>query len=189
MTFKDRLPHIDTPAALRALGHTTRLSILRRLQLDGPATATECALAVGQSPSSCSYHLRTLATHGFVDEVPSTDGRKRVWQATVSGFSFSSAGDVSADHTAAAALLRAAMMEIDDRLVHDYLVHEDEFPEAWREAALFANSTILVTPGELEELGRRIDELLAPYGRSARARRPRGSRLAHVLVYGVPHRR
>jgi DNA-binding transcriptional ArsR family regulator len=180
-------PRIETTSALRALGHPTRLTILRHLQLEGPATATECAAVVGESPSSCSYHLRTLGAHGFVEEQESSDGRKRVWGATVSGFEFSPSGE-SADHAAAAALLRAAMLEIDDRLVHDYLTHEDELEPQWRDAAFFSNSTVLVAPDELEALGEEIAALLARYGRSAREQAPSGGRLAHVLFYGVPHR-
>src|SRR5882724_11914987 len=62
-------PRLTSTEALRALGHTTRLRILARLQLRGDSTATECAEEVGESASSCSYHLRTLAKHGFVEEV------------------------------------------------------------------------------------------------------------------------
>jgi DNA-binding IclR family transcriptional regulator len=47
------------------------LIFLQHLVLDGPATATECAEVAGLSPSPCSYHLRALARHGFVEETPS----------------------------------------------------------------------------------------------------------------------
>ncbi len=39
--------------------------------------ATECAQVAGLSPSACSYHLRTLARYGFVEEDRASRGRAR----------------------------------------------------------------------------------------------------------------
>src|SRR3954471_15007892 len=79
---------ISDPGALRALAHTGRYAILEKLPSDGPATATECAEVAGLSPSACSYHLRLLAKHGFVepDESRDSDGRERVWRAAITGW-------------------------------------------------------------------------------------------------------
>ena len=179
-------PHLTTPAALRALGHPTRLKILGRLQLEGDATATECAEDVGESPSSCSYHLRTLAKHGFVERVPSDDGRERRWRARIVGFEFTAGTEGSEELQAAAQLARAALLELDDDAVRDYFAHERSFSVAWREAALFSTSTIVVTPKELDELGRRIQELLGPLYATARERTPRGARVVRIGVRAVP---
>ncbi len=68
--------------ALRALAHPLRNRLLGRLRLDGPATASQLARAVGESSGSTSYHLRQLAAHGFVGEVEGRGtGRERWWQA------------------------------------------------------------------------------------------------------------
>ena len=42
----------------------------------------------GLSPSACSYHLRLLAKHGFVepDDSRDRDGRERVWRAAVTSW-------------------------------------------------------------------------------------------------------
>ena len=113
-------PRLTSTEALRALGHTTRLRILARLQLRGDSTATECAEEVGESASSCSYHLRTLAKHGFVEEVPSTDGRERRWHARVVSLDFDAGAHADEDFQAASALARAAMLELSDATVRDY---------------------------------------------------------------------
>ena len=65
--------------ALRALAHPDRVAILRLLMAGVARTATECARAVGASPSACSYHLRELERFGFVvrDESVAGDGRTR----------------------------------------------------------------------------------------------------------------
>jgi FAD/FMN-containing dehydrogenase len=156
------------------------------LQLHGDATATECGDGVGESPSSCSYHLRTLARHGFVEEVPSEDGRERRWQAGVVSLDFDAGAEADAEFEAASALARAALLELSDEMVRSYLARERSFPAAWREAAAFLQTTIVATPAELEEIARRIQDVLAPYQRAARARSPRGARFVDVSVRAVP---
>ena len=66
---------------MRALAHPTRLALLDHLHAVDQATATECALVVGDSPSSCSYHLRALGKWGFVEEGEKGAGRERPWPA------------------------------------------------------------------------------------------------------------
>jgi DNA-binding transcriptional ArsR family regulator len=172
--------------ALRALGHSTRLRILARLQLHGDATATECSEEVGESPSSCSYHLRTLAGHGFVEEVPSDDGRERRWRARAASIDFDAGAEADEEFQTASALARAALLELSDENVRDYLAHERTFPPAWREAATFLQSTIVATPAELEEISRRVQDVLAPYRPTTRTPMRRGARFVDVSVRAVP---
>jgi hypothetical protein len=70
--------------------------------------------------------------------------------------------------------------------VREYLVHERSFSAAWREAAAFLQSTIVATPAELEEITRKLQDVLAPYQRHARERTPRGARFVTVGVRAVP---
>src|SRR5207247_1324602 len=65
---------------LRALSHPTRLALLEALDLNGPLTATEAGELVGESPSSCSFHLRTLARYGYVEGAEGGRGRQRPWK-------------------------------------------------------------------------------------------------------------
>jgi DNA-binding transcriptional ArsR family regulator len=175
----------SSTAALRALGHPTRLRILARLQLEGPSTATECAGEVGESASACSYHLRTLAKHGFVEETKTPDGRERRWRPRVVSIDFAAGADQDEEFQAASALARAALLELSDGNVRDYLEHERSFSAAWREAAAFLQTTIVATPAELTELTHAIQKLLAQYAPSARDA-PRGARNVNVSVRAVP---
>lgn len=54
---------------LRALAHPLRNRLLGLLRLEGPSTATLLGARVGESSGWTSYHLRQLATYGFVEEV------------------------------------------------------------------------------------------------------------------------
>ena len=179
-------PRLTSTEALRALGHPARLRILARLQLRGDSTATECAEEVGESASSCSYHLRMLAKHAFVEEVPTADGRERRWHARVVSVDFDAGAEADEDFQAASALARAAMLELSDATVRDYLTHERSLSPAWREAAAFLQTAIVATPAELEEITRQIQATLAPYFASARENTPRDSRVVHVSVRAVP---
>ena len=84
MSFRNERQIADA-RVLRALAHPVRTAILSRLHV-GPATATECSEAVGESPSACSYHLRKLAELDFVEEADSSDGRERPWKVKVTGW-------------------------------------------------------------------------------------------------------
>jgi DNA-binding transcriptional ArsR family regulator len=172
-------------SALRALGSPTRLRILAYLQLSEDATATECAAQVGESASSCSYHLRTLARHGFVEQVPSPDGRERRWRRLVTSIDWDAGAEKDEEYQAASALARAALLELSDETVRGYLESERTYSAAWREAAAFLQATLVASPAELEEVTHRIQAVLAEYAPS-RERPPRAARTVHVSVRAVP---
>ncbi len=138
---------------MRALAHPTRLALLDHLHAAGQATATECGAAVGDSPSSCSYHLRSLAKWGFVEEAAGGAGRERPWRATASRIEFPSDG-------LEATVLRDELVGRQQQRLRDALRREHELPPAWRRAAQTSSSTIELTTRELEELGERFEELL-----------------------------
>lgn len=70
---------VSDPTRIRALAHPVRLELLDVLDDQGEATATECAAATGESVASCSYHLRVLARHGYIEQVD-RPGREKPWK-------------------------------------------------------------------------------------------------------------
>lgn len=70
---------VSDPAHIRALAHPVRLELLDCLDDVGQATATECAEAIDESVASCSYHLRMLAKHGYIEQVE-RPGREKPWK-------------------------------------------------------------------------------------------------------------
>ncbi|MGH3303590.1 MAG: winged helix-turn-helix domain-containing protein [Streptosporangiaceae bacterium] len=72
-------PHRTLAAApsLRALTHPTRRALIEAIGLAGPLTATRASALVGESPTACAYHLRTLARLGFLEEAGGGRGRER----------------------------------------------------------------------------------------------------------------
>jgi DNA-binding transcriptional ArsR family regulator len=179
--------------ALRALAHPDRVAILQLLMAGGARTATECAHAVGASPSACSYHLRELERFGFVvrDESEAGDRRTRPWKAAAIGFSL---GRRLSEEPAAGRAMFAALREADrlenDRMARLFVEHADELPPEWQDAASFATFELALTPTELRQLTTAVDRLLRPYRVGARSSRPDDAdpavRPVHVVVQAFP---
>ena len=159
---------------MRALAHPTRLALLDHLHAVEQATATECALVVGDSPSSCSYHLRALAKWGFVEEAAGGAGRERPWRAAAARIEFEADG-------LEATVLRDELVGRQQQRVRDALRREHELPARWRRAAQSSAATLVLTAAELEELGARFEELLDEF-RGSRGRR--GTRQV-VISFGA----
>jgi DNA-binding transcriptional ArsR family regulator len=175
---------ITEPEAIEALAHPLRLELINHLMSEGPATASACARAVGDTPSNCSYHLRVLAKVGLVGEVDSEDGRERPWRALITGF------DTDVDREGPmppeAAELLAVMLQRDQRMVRDYLARRDEMPRRWRGVDTYSTYTLRLSPSELSELTVKLDALIRPYVAATREGAPRGSALVHLGLQAFP---
>src|SRR5918999_480659 len=106
MQSTPRTIELRDPRALRAVAHPVRLELVGLLRREGPLTATQAAARLGESPSSCSFHLRQLAKHGLVEDAGGGRRRERPWRATALFTSWGEAtGDpelaVAAEHLAA----------------------------------------------------------------------------------------
>jgi len=176
--------HITEPEALQALAHPVRLELINHLMSAGPATASACARAVGDTPSNCSYHLRVLAKVGLVDEVASDDGRERPWRALITGFD--TEVDSKGPMTPQAAELLAVALQRDQRMVRDHLARRDELPRRWRSADVYSTYTLRLTPRELTDLAAKLDALIRPYVAATREDAPRGSALVHLGLQAFP---
>src|SRR5260370_32603682 len=87
---------ISDVRTLRALAHPVRVALIEALVLDGPMTATEVGERIGESPTTCSFHLRQLAKYGFVEEAGGGKGRARPWRMTSLGWNIPAAHDPEA---------------------------------------------------------------------------------------------
>lgn len=167
---------------MRALAHPTRIALLEALGVHGPLTATEAARYVGESPSSCSYHLRTLARHGFVEEAEGGVGRERPWRAADTGLSI---GDPDDPETKVAARALAGMF-LDRYLARMQRAWDtrDQLPKAWRKATDFQQATMWVTAAEARALNKEIWTLFQRYDdRRDPAKRPKGAEPVEMLLF------
>lgn len=172
---RDQL-EIDDPRAMRALAHPVRLELLAALS-EGPLTATECAERVGESPQSCSYHLRTLAKYGFVERAEAENGKERPWQKVAGGLKWS-----GSDDSGAARALAGTFLARDFRLLQSYLAAP---PAGWPEP-MYSQAILRLTADEAQELGAAIFELLEPYFPKTRKDAPAGAVDVSWVGFGVP---
>jgi len=177
--------NITEPEALAALAHPVRLELINYLMASGPATASVCARAVGDTPSNCSYHLRTLARAGLVDTVESDDGRERPWRALVTGYDTDLA-DPDRPLSPEASRLLAVSLQRDQQIVRDFMARRHEVPAEWRAVYAYATYTLRLSPDELVALGTQIDALIRPYVSATREDTPDGAGLVHVGLHAVP---
>jgi Helix-turn-helix domain len=179
---------LTDPRMMRALAHPARIAIWLHLGLRGPATATECAEVAGLSPSACSYHLRTLAKYGFVEEdrEHAANGRERPWRVRLLAFSISEAPDQPAATRVAGRLLAESIRADAEETRLQYVARESEYPAEWQEAAGELFSAAHVTPAELTELRARVQEMMLPYVRLEEAERPPGALPVRIMLDVFP---
>jgi DNA-binding transcriptional ArsR family regulator len=173
MSNDERMKVTDV-RVLAALAHPARLAILHLLLTVGDRTATQCAAVVGESASSCSYHLRHLERFGLVARVEAgpgeqVDGRTRHWRSVATGFDFGEAPSAASPEMAAAtAAVISVGIDENVRLARHYLSHLDDVPEGWQDVSAFSTYALLVNVDELRLAIDAIDAIVRPLRGAAR---------------------
>lgn len=161
--------HITDPERMRALAHPARMAVFdflgaQRIKGFDGATATEIAEDAGMSPSAMSYHLRTLARTGFIEEAPSRgDARERVWRLKVHSFNIQAEDDASESDLAVERTMTATFAQQHDQEFLRYLesgMRED--PEL-RNLGTVSSGRLRLRPEEVEEFKERVLALINEY--------------------------
>jgi DNA-binding transcriptional ArsR family regulator len=181
------LRQVTDAQTMRALSHPVRIALIEVLSLEGPLTATEVGELIGESPTTCSFHLRQLAKYGFVEEAGGGKGRARPWRMTSIGQQISAHGDPEAE-LAAGALGRLIRERQLDRY-RTWLEIKAAYPPEWREAADDSEYVFYLTAEELKQLNRELLEMLRPRvleRLTDPSQRPPGSVPVEMLVFSYP---
>ncbi len=159
---------------VRVLAHPLRLRLLGLLRRSGPATASQLAVAVGESSGLTSYHLRQLAQHDLVVDAPDHNrGRERYWQAAHRMTEFRPSGDDP--EGAGAEYLRSVAEVYADRILRyarDVDLIEAQHGQQWRSAYDMSDAALQLTAGQAAELRARLHEVLDEAVEAARRRGP-----------------
>ncbi|MCX4981474.1 helix-turn-helix domain-containing protein [Streptomyces sp. NBC_00572] len=172
----DQAPRrLTDPASMRALSHPVRLALIEVLTLHGALTATQAGELIGETPTTCSFHLRQLAKYGFVEEAGPMPGRSRPWRVTRLGWS--TENDAPADTAVAARHLGELTLE---RQLDRHRAHERD--------AHRAHTVWWATPDEAAELQGEIDELVMRYRDRLQdpSKRPEGAEAIEVVILTHP---
>ncbi|HEX6256438.1 MAG TPA: helix-turn-helix domain-containing protein [Euzebyales bacterium] len=165
--------HVELDAArLKALAHPLRLRILGALRINGPSTATRLAERLDESSGLTSYHLRTLASAGLVDELPDRgSGRDRWWRAAHDVSSFQSTDFDDTDVAPAAAWLESYSDRVREREAATWSAERHRWSPTWRETADRSDYYLLATADELRALTTAMHDLIEDALRTTIARR------------------
>ncbi len=185
MARAERRMEVTDGAVLAALAHPLRLALLYQLNALGSRTASQCALALGETPANCSYHLRQLAKVGLVVRDEADNGRERPWRSVYTGLDLSPAvDDPDPEVVTAARATRMALAnaEIEEhaRLARQYLRLEPRVPREWREAGAGASYSLRLTAQELAALVETLDAAIRPYIGLTRTDPPEGAQPVHL---------
>ena len=156
--------------------------------LSGAMTATEVGERIGESPTTCSFHLRQLAKYGFVEEAGGGKGRARPWRVTTIGIDLAARPDDPEAQLASGVLLRL----IRERQLVRYqtwLDTKSSYPRQWQEAAGSSQHLFYLTAEELQQLNKELLAMLLPRFRERLTdpgQRPPGAVPVEMLVVSYP---
>jgi DNA-binding transcriptional ArsR family regulator len=179
---------LQDPRELAALAHPVRLGIMELLTVSGPLTATELADRLDETPANCSWHLRKLAEHHFVEEAGGGIGRQRPWQVRSVGLAWDES-DASPSQVRAGRALEQMMLERQVTRFHQARAQlHDDGEEDWADATTATQSASWLTLEELDALNAEIRTVLERYTDRLMdpSRRPPGSRLCEFVAWGAP---
>ena len=177
---------------LRALAHPVRVALIEELSFGNihtgrGMTATELGETIGETPTTCSFHLRQLAKYGFVEEAGGGRGRARPWRMTSIGMSFAAAsGDMEARIASDAAV--RLFRERQFARYQTWRETKAAWPQEWQDAANDSEYTFYATPEELGQLSQDLHvQLLRFWERNADpAKRPPGALPVETLLLSFP---
>ncbi|HEV2360684.1 MAG TPA: helix-turn-helix domain-containing protein [Acidimicrobiales bacterium] len=172
------------PRTLRAMAHPVRLELLEALGIEGPLTATQAAELIGETPTTCSFHLRQLEKYGFVEDVGQPGARERPWRLTNIGSRIPEDTGDSAIDLAAGALTRMFLERSIGR-IRDWFDNRQHYPSAWRQLTGLNETVWFVTAEELAELMNELEPLMFRFtDRIADpSKRPAGAMPVEVLIF------
>jgi DNA-binding transcriptional ArsR family regulator len=178
---------IRDPMALRAVAHPARLRLLEALALAGPATATELAEQVDESPANCSWHLRQLARYGFVEEAGERRGRQRPWRIVVQANSWGE-GNEDPELALASDAATEVLFGREFEAMRAWNAVSRTAPARWREAAFGSQALVWLTPDELHQIDELIRAAVLKYldRITDRRARPPESRPVRFVAWGFP---
>jgi Helix-turn-helix domain len=162
--------------------------MMELLTVDGPLTATELADRLDETPANCSWHLRKLAEHSFVEEAGGGIGRQRPWRVRQVGLAWDDV-DATPGERRAGRALEEMMLQRQLARYHEARTQlVDDGDLEWADAATSTQHAGWLTAEELEALNLEIRSILERHSERLAdpARRPAGSRLCELVAWGVP---
>ena len=133
------------------------------LRLEGPSTATLLGYRLGESSGSTSYHLRQLASYGFVEDVPGEgNGRERWWRALHRSTHWETS-DFLGDPAAREVVDELLLMQVDQRRrnLSAYVDQRRELGDDWEAAGSLSDYAMRLRPEAATAMAEELNAVLA----------------------------
>ncbi|MEU6242132.1 helix-turn-helix domain-containing protein [Streptomyces sp. NPDC047024] len=187
MSEEPGLREIADLATLKALSHPRRYQIFQQLSLLGSATSATLARELGLNTGATSYHLRELARHGFIEEVPKdaqAHGRERWWRVVPADLRFPERSRQSAEIRPVIDEMNRRAYAADVELFEQLRQQSDNLAE-WADAFLYSRGSMRLT---LDELRSFFEEYIALINRYKRTgdEVPDGTRTVLTRFFAFP---
>ena len=187
LAFVSDEPILDA-AALKALAHPLRWSLIEVLAVQGTATAARCAELLDESQATCSFHLRQLGRYGLAEQAPSASRRERPWRlrSVRQSWSTEPTGEVARDDAAKA--LDAVFVDRETERIRRWSRTSAAAPAQWRKAASMTGVLTWLTPDELADYNAQMQALAEKYVARIEhpERRPAEARPVRLFSVGFP---
>ncbi|MDH2415826.1 helix-turn-helix domain-containing protein [Nocardioides sp. CER19] len=156
---------IDDVRALAALGNPDRVRLLDALAVGGPASTSALADALDLATGSISHHLKVLSEAGLVRPAAADDADRRVrrWELASRGTRWNP-GQFRGQPAEEAAVVSAQGVYLARQFDQARAFLEQQEPP-WDDAAYAGHFWLRLTPDELVELGRELNDLLLRWRR------------------------
>ncbi|MEV7621007.1 helix-turn-helix domain-containing protein [Microbacterium sp. NPDC089321] len=154
MKSNEQIRTLDA-GALKALAHPLRVRIYDLLSERGPQTASTLAALIGETSGATSYHLRALAAHDLIREVPDRGtARERWWERPKGRINMPGPAEtMSPSNRAAAQIVTTEFLRLRHQTLMEYINRpESEQPEGWKDAGLVMTTMLDITPEQMAEL-------------------------------------
>ncbi|MGX5696663.1 helix-turn-helix domain-containing protein [Agromyces soli] len=188
MTGHENSFDLRDAGAMRALAHPLRLRVLGLLRMNGPQSTGMLAEATGAASGSISYHLATLAKHGFVEPAPELgrDGRERWWRAAHEMTSLDAESYLDdPDRREAAEAMRRTVLDSYHRELLEALDAEMSLEPEWIAASDSSDGGAQLTLDEFRELTADLAAVRDKWWAVGREPRP-GTRAVRWITHTFP---
>ena len=169
---------------IRGLAHPLRVRILDLLRRKGPATATHLAERLDQSTGATSYHLRQLATYGFVvEDTERGTTRERWWKAA---HQMTTLNRESGVDLADAEPYLHAVADSHAMKTRRFLADLPTMPEEWQHSFAINHRALRLTPDETRRLIAELNGVMERYRLENTADAPADARPVAGIFHVLP---
>lgn len=147
---------------LKAMAHPVRLTMLTRLRLDGPATASSLAAQLGLNSGATSYHLRQLAEAGLVVEDTARGTKRDRWWKAAHESTETAPSDVAdaEEHDVLLGAYHGVVAQQAAQQIVQAAAETPELPKEWADLAGASDWNLYLTPDQVRRVKEAVQAIM-----------------------------